>query len=171
MSEPLSLFIEGTPAPGGSKTAFAMRRGKGGPLVLRPNGAPVINMVDAGGKGNAQWKKDVKIQAQAWMRGAKPFEGALKVEFIFFIRRPKAHYRTGANSHLLREDAPEHHIQKPDALKFARSTEDAMTGVVWGDDCQTVRVCSEKRWAVSSEKSGCLVRIILLDRRYSLAKP
>jgi Holliday junction resolvase RusA-like endonuclease len=158
----LTFFCEGTPAPGGSKTAFALRRGDGS-LVLRPGGSPVINVTDAGGAANKTWKKVVAWAGRDFMGSARPFEGALKVEFVFFLRRPKAHYRTGQFAHLLRDDAPRYHTQKPDALKFCRSTEDGLTGICWVDDSQTVRVCSEKRWANAEEKAGCAVRIVVLS--------
>lgn len=160
MSE-FSFFIVGKPAPGGSKTAFALRR-KGGGLVLRPGGAPVINITDAGGEANKKWKAAVTIQGRGFMKGARPFNEALKVEFIFFLKRPGTHYRTGKFSHMLRDDAPPWHVTKPDALKYARSTEDALTGVLWQDDSANVRICSEKRYMAPGDKEGCAVRFVLL---------
>ncbi len=50
----IHFFVKGSPAPGGSKNAYAMRR-RDGSLILRAGGAPIINMVDAG-KGNKQWR-------------------------------------------------------------------------------------------------------------------
>lgn len=154
----------GTPAPGGSKTFFPVWRA-GGKLVIQiKNGRewPIIRVVDDAGENNKRWKEAVALQARSFMRGAKPFDCPLKVEFVFFLRRPKAHYRTGKNSHLLRDDAPIYHTHRPDALKFARSTEDALTGIVWNDDSQNVRICPEKRWARADEKTGCAVRVVLL---------
>lgn len=159
-----SFFVQGRPAPGGSKNAFPIR--KGGELLMR-NGRPAIAMVDAGGKANKLWKDAVKWQGKSFMRGATPFVCALKVEFVFFLSRPAAHFRTGKFSTILRDDAPQFHIQKPDALKYARSTEDALTSVVWTDDCQTVRICSEKRWCGLGDKEGCAVRIVLLQPQVS----
>lgn len=158
----LSFFAIGTPAPGGSKNAFVPRR-KDGSYVTRPNGSLMVNVTDAGGEANKIWKNAVKIQARSFMRGAAPFDCALKVEFIFFLRRPQCHYRSGKLSHMLRDDAPQYHVQKPDALKYARGTEDACSGVIWKDDCQTFRVCSEKRWARSDEKTGCAIRIVVIE--------
>ena len=50
--------------------------------------------------------------------------------------RPKGHYRTGKNALILRKNAPEHPTTKPDATKLLRSTEDALTGILWKDDAQ-----------------------------------
>lgn len=158
----LQFFIQGRPAPGGSKTAFALR-GKGGKLILRPGGAPVINMVDAGGEANRIWKKSCALQARAFMRSSTPLLGPIKVELIFYLTRPQSHYRTGKFSHMLRDDAPEYHTQAPDALKYARGTEDSLTGIIYKDDSQTVRLCSEKRWRTHDQPEGCAVRIVVLD--------
>jgi hypothetical protein len=35
----------------------------------------------------------------------QPFEGPLEAELIFYFGRPKIHYRSGKNSHLLKENA------------------------------------------------------------------
>lgn len=158
-----TLFIEGTPAPGGSKTAFPIWRKDGSLVTKVMNGRvwPIFNMVDAGGERNAQWKKTVAAQGRAWMKGRAPFSGPVKCEFVFCLRRPLNHYRSGRNAELLAAGAPEHHTQKPDALKFARSTEDALTGILWHDDCQTIRICSEKRWAARTEKEGVAIKIIV----------
>lgn len=160
----LSFFCLGTPAPGGSKNFFPTWT-KDGRCVTKWKGGrewPVIRVVDAGGAANVQWKKDVANQARSFMRGQKPFEGALKVELLFFLRRPRTHYRTGKFAALLKGDAPVHHTQMPDALKLGRSTEDALTGVLWIDDAQNVRICPEKRWANPGEPIGCRVTLVVL---------
>lgn len=156
----LEFFIVGNPAPGGSKSAFALRR-RDGSIVTRAGGAPVINVTDAGGNANKLWKKAAAIQARAFMQGQPPLAGPLEVRFVFFLRRPQRHYRTGRHSDILRDDAPAWHVTKPDALKFARSTEDALTGVIWVDDAQNVGLTTEKRYA--TDRVGCQVYVVILD--------
>lgn len=158
----LEFFVKGSPAPGGSKTAFVPRR-KDGSLVCRPGGAPVVNITDAGGKKNKLWKRDVHAQARAYMAGKPLLAGPLEVELIHFLPRPKAHFRTGRLSDQLRDDAPRFHTQKPDALKLARSTEDALTGALWADDCQTVQLSTSKLWCHAGQKSGCLLRVSTIE--------
>lgn len=159
------FFIHGHPAPGGSKTVMFFWT-KDGRLVTKtsPSGRqmPVFNVTDDAGKNNKLWKQAVSLQGRSFMLGAKPFEGPLKVEFTFYLRRPQCHYRTGKFANLLRDDAPTEHIVKPDALKFARSTEDALTSVLWADDSQTVSITSSKRYCATSEKTGCLVNLTVL---------
>lgn len=162
MNLEFSLFIQGSPAPGGSKSAFVLTDKATGQPRRRANGSIIVNVTDAGGERNKKWKADATIQARSFMKGAKPFEEPIKVEFVFYLRRPQIHYRTGQWAHMLRPDAPEYHTQAPDALKYARGTEDALTGVVWKDDSQNVRICAEKRWMKAGEKEGCAVRIVVL---------
>ena len=170
MSPTLSFFCHGKPAPGGSKTVFPVWKsnGRGGwELVLKwMNGRPwpIFRITDDAGKGNKTWRAAVAAQARAWMQSALPVECGVKVEFIFFLKRPQSHFRTGKFSHILRDDAPKYHLHAPDALKFARSTEDALTGIVWKDDATNVRICSEKRYCGPEDKEGCAIRLVLLDR-------
>lgn len=157
-----TFFCAGTPAPGGSKNAWVPTNKATGQPYRRPGGSIMVNVTDAGGEANKKWKAAVTIQARAFMQGRPPYECPIKVEFIFFIKRPQSHYRTGKNAHLLRDDAPEHHTKAPDALKYARGTEDALTSVLWADDSQNVRLCAEKRYMKPGEREGCQVRFVLL---------
>ena len=50
--------------------------------------------------------------------------------------RPKSHYRTGANSHALKPNAPYRHAKKPDAENCAKAVLDALTEIVYEDDKQ-----------------------------------
>jgi Holliday junction resolvase RusA-like endonuclease len=162
MSDTLEFFIPGMPAPGGSKTAFVPRR-KDGSLVMRKGtNSPVVNVTDAGGKANKEWRKVCAGYARRFMMGSPPFPCALKVEFIFFLRRPNDHFVGGNRERwTLKADAPAYHIGPPDALKYARSTEDALTRIVWNDDSQNIRICSEKRYAGKEDQTGCIVRLVL----------
>lgn len=126
----ISFFVSGTPQPGGSKRAFI--RGKRAVVV------------DDNPKSNG-WKADVKTAAEAAWQG-QLLDEPLRVTCIFFQLRPKSHYRTGKNSHLLREDAPQFPTTKPDATKLFRSTEDAMTGVIYTDDAAIVAQHIFKRY-------------------------
>lgn len=155
------FFCHGRPSPGGSKSAIPVWR-KGGHLVTKVmNGRvwPIFNMVDAGGEHVEQWRKDVARQARDWMCGARPYTCPLEVHITFFIRRPLAHYGTGKFKHVLKESAAKYHTHAPDALKLARSTEDAMTGIIYNDDSQTVSLTAEKRYCGFTEWTGALVRI------------
>jgi crossover junction endodeoxyribonuclease RusA len=87
-----------------------------------------------------------------------PREVGVEVEFLF--RRPKHHYRTGRNAHLLRPNAPMWHSTKPDLDKLQRSLFDALTNAaVIGDDCQIVSVRAHKFYADDLNPPGAFVSI------------
>lgn len=111
MSE-IRFFCAGHPAPGGSKTGFAIK--KGGVYTGR------VAIIDAGGQRQ--------------------------------IKRPKSHYRSDGIQ--LKPSAPSCHVIRPDCLKLARSTEDAMTGKVYVDDAQIVKETIEKAY---SDRPGCMI--------------
>lgn len=152
----LAFSVDGTPRPAGSKRAF-VPRGKDGKPVMR-NGRVLTTVVDANPKSK-DWKTDISLAAKQ-LRGDLPLlQGPLQVSFTFRLRRPKNHYRTGKNAALLKDDAPQFPICKPDALKLARAVEDALTGIVWVDDAQIVRESLWKVYVGMDEREGVDVQV------------
>jgi Holliday junction resolvase RusA-like endonuclease len=125
----ISFFAPGIPAPGGSKRAF-----------FRPGMKHAV-IVDAC-KRNKDWRAVVALAAREAYRG-QPLASPLRICATFFMPRPKGHY--GAKG--LKASAPRHHTKKPDATKLLRSTEDALTGILWADDAQIAVQIVEKRYA------------------------
>ena len=82
------------------------------------------------------WRERVALAAH----NAEPamLTGALSVTLEFYFPRPKSHYRTGRNAHLLRDAAPDYPTGKPDIDKLARAILDALTGIWWDDDSRVV---------------------------------
>lgn len=117
-------------------------RRKDGSYVTTATGKPVTPLVDANKKSSG-WKKEVKEVAREAYAGPL-LDEPLRVRLTFVRVRPKGHYRTGKNAHLLRDDAPAHPTGKPDVLKLARGVEDALTGVIYRDDSRTVSLEAEK---------------------------
>lgn len=126
----ITFTVYGKPQPGGSKKAF---------VIPGTNRASVS---DANPKAK-DWKNAVACTARSVYEGSL-LTGPVEFKAVFYFPRPKGHYRTGKNSHLLRDSAPTMHTTKPDALKCARSVEDALTKVVWLDDSQICRESLEK---------------------------
>ena len=143
----ISFFVPGIPAPGGSKR-FLGRSKKTGRGIL----------VDSG-KRNAPWRDSVACEAVRAMGSEPLLDGPLSVTMIFFLPRPKNHYRTGRNAGKLKPNAPPFPDRIPDALKLGRSTEDAMTGIVWTDDARGVDVTFRKRYADHPQKPGARILI------------
>lgn len=148
----VSFFVPGIPAPGGSKR-FVGHSKKTGRAIL----------IDAAGERNKNWRSIVGVcgrdaMNKGFVAGEIPlwFDGALRVRFDFIMPRPKSHFNNKGD---LKPSAPFYHTTKPDALKLARSTEDALTGIVWADDAQTAMLEVSKRYASKGEPCGCQITI------------
>lgn len=128
MSRTIEFVVHGKPEPAGSKKGFPFKRKTGGIGV---------SIVDANSKAKP-WKAVVAAAARDVCRLGL-MSGPLKAEFVFYLSRPKSHYRSGRYSHLLKDSAPKYPITRPDVLKLCRAAEDAMTGVIYEDDAQIVR--------------------------------
>lgn len=118
------------------------------------------------------WRQDVKDAALDAMEiGGRvipvhrpPLDGPLALHVVFTAVRPKSHYRTGRNAHLLRDSAPARPSGPPDLSKLIRSTEDALTEAgAWVDDARVVEVFAEKRFAGEGpdalDRTGAVIRI------------
>lgn len=121
----VTFCVYGTPAPQGSKRGFVNRSGG-------------VSMVESSAKVKP-WRQDVKHAALDFLAAGDPITGPVRVDITFLLARPKGHYRTGKNSALLRDSAPEFPAVKPDVDKLLRSTLDALGEAgVWKDDAQVV---------------------------------
>lgn len=130
----ITIYVQGIPGPQGSK---------------RHVGHGV--MVESSKKVQP-WREAVRSQVQSAMeKGAPPFPKGTPVAVlvIFYLPRPKSHYRTGRNAHLLRDDAPRTYVAtRPDLDKLVRSTLDGITSAgLYVDDSQVVDLGSAKRYA------------------------
>ena len=77
----------------------------------------------------------------------KPLEGALWISLRFNMPRPKSHYRTGKNSHLLKNNAPKMHIKKPDCDNLVKFVCDALDRKFYIDDSQITRIQAVKMYS------------------------
>ncbi len=123
-----SFFVPGIPAPGGSKKGFYI------PKLKR------VIITDAAGQRNKNWRSVVSMVGRDSYRG-DPVEEAMAVEVVFVMPRIKGHFRSNGE---LKPNAPTYHTVKPDGSKLFRSTEDALTGIIWRDDSLIVHQCVTK---------------------------
>jgi len=140
----IRFFVPGIPRPGGSKRGIPIKGGR-------------VNIVDAS-KYVGDWKAAVSYFAHQAMHleGVPMFTGPVAVDLSFRMPRPKHHYRPSGE---LRGKAPRYHSHQPDWLKLSRSTEDAMTGIVWRDDGQGVQATVEKLYVAEEDPPGCWVNV------------
>ena len=113
--------VQGDPKPGGSKSYKGMS--KAGKAII----------VDAC-KGNKSWRESVKWAGFEAYQGELIRNTAIQLEITFLKTRPQSHFGSGRNADKLKASAPSKPLTRPDATKLTRSTEDALTGVIWYDD-------------------------------------
>lgn len=142
----IEFFVPGVPKTAGSKSAFPVR--KNGVLTGKV-------VVTDSCKKSKPWMADVKHFAYQMFRDS-PLLGPVSLEIEFYLPRPAYHHIGNKKTNPLREDAPTYHDKSPDALKLARAVEDALSGVVYGDDKQ---IAEERLTKKYSEKTGAKIRI------------
>lgn len=91
-------------------------------------------------------------------------EGPMHVELVFRLPRPKAHYRTGKFSHLLKDSAPGDEGSRCDVDNLSKVILDKITrSGYWVDDSSVVFLSARKRWAYC-ESAGCEIRVIPIGK-------
>ncbi|MGA4726273.1 RusA family crossover junction endodeoxyribonuclease [Micromonospora taraxaci] len=117
------------------------------------------------------WREAVKAAALD-VRGAGwvSLDAPLVASMVFTFARPRGHYRTGRNAHLLRDTAPARPATTPDLSKLIRSTEDALTDAgIWRDDARVVEYLETSKaypgeGPLALTSPGAVVRIWLLEQ-------
>lgn len=132
MTDAITLHIIGEPAPQGSKKHM----GHG-------------IMVEASKKVKP-WREAVHWQAREQYQGPILDGTVIIEEALFFVKRPlRLKKRLDVISNT-----------KPDVDKVLRATLDALTGVVWTDDCKVGLVVRlEKRYANPGQPMGARIAV------------
>ncbi len=141
----IHIEVLGIPRPGGSKTPGQNK--KTGKLFVRPSNP-----------NTAVWRSEV-TQAASLQYAGPLLSGPVKMTYEFLFPRPKKHFGTGKNAQKLKDAAPRWHVTKPDLTKIIRSTEDALTGIVWKDDCLVCKRLESKRYCYEGERPGVRLTI------------
>ena len=133
------FFIPGLPRPGGSKRGFVVRERA---------------VITEDCKTSKDWRAVCALKADELWRSAPPLSGPIAVYFDFLMPRPKGHLRKDGS---VRPGAPAYPTVKPDVTKLIRSTEDALSRIIWRDDCIIVRQVANKLYTLKTP--GCWVTI------------
>jgi crossover junction endodeoxyribonuclease RusA len=132
----IKITVNGIPAPQGSKN-------------VNKHGA-----VYESSKKVAPWREAVRAETQRAMRdqGLQLITGPVEVRIGFRLTRPRDHYRTGANSHLLKSSAPAYPCgQRDDIDKLARAVLDGLkAGGAYTDDGHVVTLAAAKGYALQA---------------------
>ncbi len=133
-AQQIRFTVFGHAATAGSKRAFVYKD--------KSTGAMRAAVTDDC-KQNKSWQWCVATAAREAYQGPL-LEGPLCVRMIFYLPRPKAHFSTRGPIKPKFVDAQP--TTRPDLLKRARSVEDALTKILWGDDSQIVSELLAKRY-------------------------
>lgn len=138
------LFVPGIPAPQGSKEKWGAE--------ANPRTRP--------------WRAIVNDTAHRAMNDGPLLAGPIEIVGHFLWPRPKSHYRTGKNAHILRDDAPAAKESTPDLDKCQRLVGDALKGVMLKDDAQIVHW---DVWKMYADQPG--IRVVIRELEPAIPPP
>ena len=121
---PISFVAFGKPTAQGSARAIMSKRMKA-PVVVQVNKASLRS-----------WRSVVADAAVSAMHGASPHRGAVRVDVTFYTPITKAAAKR-------RDPYPS---GRPDRDKLERAVMDALSGIVFVDDCQVCDGRTRKLW-------------------------
>lgn len=146
----VSFFVPGMAVPQGSKRAMVHR-----------NSGKVV-MFDTSDKRMKQWRSDIKTMAVTAM-SKNLWTGPVAVCLCFVFPRPNGHFGTGRRAGVLKPSAPAWKTTTPDVDKLSRAVLDALTGSVFLDDKQVVKLTASKGFAEKNEQFGVHVSAVRID--------
>ena len=119
----IQFWVDGKPIPQGSMRSLGNGR-----------------MIHSQGSALALWRSSIALAAR--FAGAKPLEGAMGLDVIFHVQRPKSVKRASPSV-------------APDLDKYLRSVGDALAGICYIDDSQIVNIKAKK---VYSDSPGAEIK-------------
>jgi len=138
LSDSVTFTVIGLPAPQGSKT-----RTRYGMKESSANVQP--------------WRVDVKNFALQSKPLGWDMEASMTLSVVFRFRRPKSHLTKSGLSSTATKDATS--AKLGDLDKLLRSTNDALTDVLFNDDRQVISIIASKRYCEPDEPQGAIITI------------
>ena len=97
-----------------------------------------------------------KDKKQIWLQIAKykpkkPLKGDIYLKVVFYLKRPKSHFRTGKYSHLLKDAYKDmvYHSFKPDLDNLVKLIADIIQPQMIIDDSQICMLQAEKMYSTN----------------------
>ena len=106
------------------------------------------------------WRQDVKHAAIEKKPAVWDTAAPMILSVVFCFQRPKSHF----NKSGLRSTAPPHCMSAStgDLDKLLRSTNDALTGVLFDDDRQVITIDATRRYCIGNEPPGAIITLTAL---------
>lgn len=132
-----TFFVEGTPAPQGSKRHVGNGRLIEASKLVKP------------------WRDAITATANA-NNITQHHNDDTHIIITFYLRRPKSHYTSKGD---IKHNAPQHHTTRPDLDKLVRSTLDGLVQAnVLPDDSIITRIKAFKKYA-DPQPTGAIITI------------
>jgi crossover junction endodeoxyribonuclease RusA len=132
----------------------------------RPQGSKVRTKYAMRDSNDAQltpWRNTVSHAAHLAQEATPRIDTPVHLRVAFYFDRPRSHYRTGRNAHLLRDNAPALPIRVGDVDKLQRALFDGITDSgLWTDDALVAVVWAARRWTApdaAMQTPGAVVEI------------
>lgn len=163
----IRIFVNGKPEPGGSKSAIPhwglvnrfARSMNGAKWIRADQIMQVIRVKDANDKVG-KWKELVQAAALSQTPpDHKPYSEPLVMCAVFFRKRPASHFTKKGTLSAIGRRNPEP-ITKPDALKYLRPVEDALTKIVYDDDSRVTASFLFKQYVDNDEDQGAYITVM-----------
>lgn len=135
---PLSFVAYGVPQPKGSAKAF----------IPKGWNRAIVTSDNSKNKGWQQIVAEAASQAIGDEQDFRLIELPTSLVVTFYLPRPKA-----IKNKLVQ------HTKRPDLDKLVRSVKDALSKVVWRDDCLVVDIQAAKRYAAPGEAPRAEIRV------------
>ena len=90
-----------------------------------------------------KWERDARMVARQHMQGRPPFHGPISLSIVIIFDIPRSWPAWKREAAAKGEIA---HTTKPDADNVLKAAKDAMTGIIWLDDCQVCDTYVRKRY-------------------------
>jgi len=135
-------------------TVYGVASGMGSKRAFMPAGCKTPIITDTN-KNLRSWQALVAEAASRAILDAPHWqllEGPVRLTVAFYLPRPKS---------LAKRISA--HTKKPDCSKLIRSTEDALSGVVYRDDAQVVEIVAGKFYAAPTASPHVDVRVELTN--------
>lgn len=155
----VDVWIPGEAVPQGSLVPFVPQHPKSGQPYRRKGGSIIVNQTHENAAQLKKFRRYVAtvLEAALCRRAGSTTvpppvarEVGVVVRATFCVERPESHYRSGRNAHLVSDGVRAWPTTKPDLDKLVRAVGDAMTGLVYEDDSQTVDLIVSKRYAIQT---------------------
>lgn len=103
------------------------------------------------------WEDAVAMIARSAMRGRKPFDGPVRIDYVATFVPPESWPRWKRDLALA---GHVHHTMKPDRDNIDKALCDALNGIVWLDDTYAVGGGQRKLYGPEAQLSVCVTPLV-----------